>query len=93
MSTTATIIESLGDHDHLVRIAMDGEVVTVRAHADPDLVARIAGADADERQVVAATIDYLTARQRPDDLPAFLDLRDVAAAYDDYVDRLHADCS
>jgi hypothetical protein len=34
--------------------------------------------------------DYLTRRQRPDDPPGDLDLQDVAAAYDDYVDQLRA---
>lgn len=29
---------------------------------------------------------YLTVRQRPDDLPPQLDLDDVIAAYDDYLD-------
>jgi hypothetical protein len=31
---------------------------------------------------------YLTARQRPDDLPKQLDLDDIIAAYDGYLDDL-----
>lgn len=81
-------IESLGDHDYLLRIGMDDDVVTVRVYADPDVVSGLGG---DEQRVVAATVAFLTARQRADDLPADLDLADVAAAYDDYLDRLRAE--
>lgn len=56
--------------------------------ATPDIVVRIGGPDADEARVVEATVAYLVARQRPDDLPGQLDLEDVSAAYDDYVDEL-----
>ena len=82
-------IEAIGDHDYLVRVAQDDEFVTIRMRATPEVVARIAGPDADETRVVAATMDYLTARQRPDDLPEQLDLEDIIAAYDGYLDDLH----
>jgi hypothetical protein len=82
-------IEALGDHDYLVRVAQDEELVTIRMRATPEVVARIAGPGADETRVVAATMAYLTARQRPDDLPKQLDLEDVIAAYDGYLDDLH----
>lgn len=81
-------IEALGDHDYLVRVAQDEERVTIRIRATPEVVARIAGPDADETRVIAATIDYLTTRQRPDDLPKQMDLDDIIAAYDDYLDDL-----
>ena len=89
MSTIGhTRIQSLGDHDYLVRVRQGDDVVTIRLRANPEVVARIAGADADESRVVAATMDYLAARQRSDELPEQLDLDDVVAAYDDYVDDL-----
>ncbi|BBZ03203.1 hypothetical protein MCHIJ_26400 [Mycolicibacterium chitae] len=85
-------IESLGDHDYLVWVELDEDLdaaaVTLRVRADPAVVTQISGAEADERRVVAATIDYLTARQRADDLPGDVDLQDVAAFYDGYVDEL-----
>lgn len=84
-------IEALGDHDYLVRIAQDEERVTIRIRATPDVVARIAGPDADETRVIAATMAYLTARQRPDDLPKQLDLDDIIAAYDDYLDDVRTE--
>jgi hypothetical protein len=88
MSTNPPVIEALGDHDYLVRVAQDEDLVTIQIRANPDAVARIAGPDADETRVVAATVAYLTARQRPDDLPEQLDIDDVIAAYDDFVDQL-----
>jgi hypothetical protein len=36
-------------------------------------------------------VTYLIARQRPDDLPVQLDIDDVIAAYDDFVDQLQND--
>lgn len=83
-------IEALGDHDYLVRVGQDDELVTIRMRATPEVVARIAGPDADETRVVAATVAYLIARQRPDELPEQLDLDDIIAAYDGYLDDLHS---
>lgn len=82
-------IEALGDHDYLVRVAQDEELVTIRLRATPEVVARVAGPDADETRVIAATMAYLTSRQRPDDLPKQMDLDDIIAAYDGFVDDLH----
>jgi hypothetical protein len=79
-------LEALGDHDYLVRFQQEEETVVVRMHADPAVVAQIAG---EEQRVVEATAAYLIARQSADDLPEQVDLDTVAAAYDDYVADLH----
>lgn len=92
MTQKIAAITSVGDHDYLVDIRMQegGEdVVTLRVRADPALVASIGRPDSDESRVVAATIAYLIERQRADDLPADVDLEDVAAAYDGYIEHLH----
>ncbi|GAB3024263.1 hypothetical protein [Mycobacterium bourgelatii] len=81
-------IEALGDHEYLIRVAQDDDLVTIEMRANPEVVDRIAGPDADEARVVATTVDYLIARQRPDELPGQLDLDDVMAAYDDYLSEL-----
>jgi hypothetical protein len=44
MSVRYPRIEALGDHDYLVRVAQDEDLVTIRIRADPETVARIAGA-------------------------------------------------
>ncbi|OMC53230.1 hypothetical protein A5745_22080 [Mycobacterium sp. IS-2888] len=82
-------IEALGDHEYLVRVDQGEELVAIRVRATPEVVARIAGPDADETRVVADTIAYLIARQCPEDLPEQLDLDDIVAAYDGYLDELH----
>jgi hypothetical protein len=79
-------LEALGDHDYLVRFQQEEETVVVHMHADPAVVAQIAG---EEQRVVEATAAYLIARQSADDLPEQVDLDTVAAAYDDYVADLH----
>lgn len=88
MTAAAPRIEDVGDHEYLVRIDLDEDIVTVRVRATPAVIADASGTEADEQRVVAATVDYLTARQRADDLPAELDLDDVVAAYDGYIDHL-----
>jgi hypothetical protein len=79
-------VEAVGDHDYRVRVAMGEDLVTIRMRATPEVVARVGGTDVDEIRVVAATMAFLTARQGADDLPEQLDLDDVVAAYDHYVD-------
>ena len=79
--------QALGEHDYLVSFRQDDGTVVIRVHANPAVVIRIAD---DEKRVVKATAAYLIARQSADELPEQLDLDDVAAAYDTYVDDLHA---
>jgi hypothetical protein len=83
-------IEALGDHDYLVHVPLDDDVVTIGIRATPEVVAQIARPDADETRIVTATVAYLTARQSPDDLPGQLDLDDVVAAYGGYIDDMRA---
>jgi hypothetical protein len=80
-------VESLGDHDYLVRVREGEAIVEIRVHANPAVVRRIA-VDVDETRIVEATVAYLVQRQLADDLPANLDLDDVAAAYDGYIDDI-----
>lgn len=88
MAASQPTLEELGDHDYLLRFTQDDDTpVVVRVYADPTVVAQIA---ADETRVVAATADYLIARQSLEDLPEQVDLDEVAAAYDDYVAELHS---
>jgi hypothetical protein len=88
MTVRQADIEALGDHDYLARVPLGDEFVTIRIRATPEVVDQIAGFDVDEARVVTATVAYLTARQSPDDLPGQLDLDDVVAAYDGYVDDM-----
>lgn len=83
-------VEPLGGHDYLVRVREGEETVEIRVHASPAVVHRIAVVDTDETRIIEATAAYLIQRQRADDLPVSLDLDDVAAAYDGYIDDVHS---
>ena len=50
----------------------------------PAVLARFASDRCSETAVVAGTVAYLLTHQNPEDLPAQVDLEDVAAAYDDF---------
>jgi hypothetical protein len=81
-------VEALGDHNYLIRVHEGEDTIEISVHASPDVVARIAVVDTDENRIIEATAAYLLQRQRADDLPATLDLDDVAAAYDGYIDDI-----
>jgi hypothetical protein len=78
-------VEALGDHNYLIRVCTGDETVEIRVHATPEVVASIGVDDTDENRIIEATAAYLIQRQRADDLPAELDLDDVAAAYNGYI--------
>lgn len=78
--------ELLGDHDYLVRVGHGDGSAEIRVHASPTVVHRVAADGNDETRIIEATVAFLMRRQRADDLPSSLDLDDVAAAYDDYID-------
>lgn len=82
------LVQSLGEHDYLVQVCEGEDLIEIRVHATPAVVARIAASETDEDWIIEATAAYLIARQRADELPTTLDLDDVAAAYDDYIVEL-----
>ena len=83
-------VEAVGDHTYLLHLhAAEGGAVEVRVYASPAVVASLTTVPiTDEYQIVEATTAYLLARQQADDLPAFLELDDVAAAYEGYIEDL-----
>ena len=81
-------IEAAGEHDYLVRVRQGDDIVEIRVHATPSVIARLIGDETDETRVVEATAAYLIARQRADDLPPQLDLDDVIAASEGFEDDL-----
>lgn len=84
--------EALDNHSFLLHLPdPDGDAVDIRVYASPDVLARLGAVNpADEYRVVQATAAYLLARQRADELPPFLELDDVAAAYDGYIEDLRS---
>lgn len=81
-------IEPTGDHEYLINLdAEEGSPITLRLRANESTLEAI-GADVDELSLVIATVDFLTQRQSADELPAYLDLQDVADAYDGYIGHI-----
>lgn len=82
--------EALENHIFLLHLpGPEGDAVDIRVYASPDVLARVGAVDpADDYRVVQATAGYLLARQRADELPPFLELDDVAAAYEGYIEDL-----
>ena len=83
-------VEELRDHYYLVRAEQDGDRAETRFFVDPAALAGLELGEASAVDVVRATVHYLLKHQRLDDLPTQVDVEDVAAAYDDYVETIRA---
>lgn len=81
-------VEPVGEHDYLIRVHEGEQTVEFRIRATPGVLLRLGVDESQERQLVTATAMLLTERQLAIDLPPILDLDDVAASYDDYLDEI-----
>jgi hypothetical protein len=86
-------IEAIGGHHYAITLREDEELVQLNLYADPATVALVATDHFDERRLVEETLRYLARRQRADELPAALDLADVAAGYDTWMEDMRAQLS
>ncbi|WP_316528416.1 hypothetical protein [Kitasatospora brasiliensis] len=87
---TATVhVESLGDHEYLVRVRKGAEEATTRLQAGEGALDQLDLPGADEVRVVQETMAFLAERQPVIDIPPMIDLDDLAAAYGDlYIEDL-----
>lgn len=83
-------IEATGDHHYLVTSSQQGDVVQVDLYASPSFMERLRVPSGAEVDVVITALGILLEHQTIDELPAQLDLEDVAAAYDGVEERLRA---
>jgi hypothetical protein len=81
-------MESLGEHRFLLTSRDSDELVEIQLYADPAVVKRIGLEGVDEQRVIRAAADFLLERQRADELPGKVDLDDVVAAYDGFIDEM-----
>lgn len=81
-------IEQTGEHEYLVRLTEAEDQVQFLIRAAPPVLAKLGFQPHQEAQVVTATAAFLIRRQLAADLPEVVDLDDVAAVYDDYLDQL-----
>lgn len=81
-------VESLFEHEYLVRARAEGEVIESRIRVEPDVLEQLGLQGADERRVVRETAVFLAGHQPVIDFPPMLDLADVIASYDDFPEQL-----
>ena len=85
---TSIEIDTQGDHQYVVQLRDDDEVTESWFTLTPSLLDRLRRGDEDEEHFVRRTAEFLVQRQGVADFPDIVDLEDVLATYDDYVDYL-----
>ena len=88
MTNNELQIESVLDHHYTITVQEGDDLIELMVYADPAVVALIATNQGDERRIVIETMRFLRRRQRADDLPSLLDLADVAAGYDSWIEEM-----
>ena len=83
-----TRIESLGEHRFLLTRSESDELVEIQIYADPVVVQLIGLDGVGEERIVRAATEFLLERQCADELPGKLDLNEVVAAYDGFIDDM-----
>ncbi len=81
-------IEPLGGHEYLIRVRTGTRTVESRFQATESVLENLQVKQADERRLIEATMDFLASRHSATGLPQLVDLDDIAASYDDYLDEL-----
>jgi hypothetical protein len=76
-------VESVGDHEYLVRVHGPGEDAEAWLRVTPEVLDGL-GTDLDETAVVHRTIAFLLRHQDATDFPSIVELEDVLASYPDY---------
>ena len=78
-------IESLGEHQYVVRLRDGVDVCEAWFNITPAVLDQVRVAGGDEERVVRRTAEFLVSRQSVADFPEIVELEDVIATYDDYV--------
>ncbi len=81
-------IQELDGSVYLASIRDDEELTEIRVSVSRNVMERLGTAAGDEPRIVRETLAYLLDRQHADELPDTLDLEDVVAAYDDYLEDM-----
>jgi hypothetical protein len=83
---TSIEIETQGEHQYVVRLR-DGEQVAESWFCiTPGLLEQVHADADDEETVVLRTAEFLAQHQSVADYPTVVELEDVIATYDDYID-------
>ncbi|MFF4352527.1 hypothetical protein [Streptomyces sp. NPDC001530] len=81
-------IQPLGDHAYLVAIRSGTQTAEVEFRATPAVMEALGAGDDAEQRAVRETAAFLLDHQPVIDLPPLIDLDDVEAAYDGYLEEL-----
>ena len=82
-------IDAQGEHGYVVTQASELEDVRTWFQVSPEAMDQL-GAD-DEEDVVRRTVLFLRKHQEVADFPEMIDLEDVIAGYDDYLEAMAGD--
>ncbi|GGW72778.1 hypothetical protein [Streptomyces xantholiticus] len=81
-------VQPLGDHEYLLRVPGDAREAEFRFRVSPNVLKDLGVDSTAEQFVVRETAAFLLEHQPVMDLPPMIDLEDVAAAYDGYLNEL-----
>ena len=84
--STSIEIETQGEHQYVVRLRDDDEVCETWFNITPALLDHVRVNDEDEERVVRRTAEFLVAHQSVADFPDIVELEDVIATYDDFIE-------
>jgi hypothetical protein len=79
-------IEIQGEHQYVVRLRDDEEVSETWFNITPTVLDQVRVEGESEERVVQRTAEFLVARQSVADFPDIVELEDVIATYDDYIE-------
>jgi hypothetical protein len=81
-------IDTQGEHQYVVQLRDDDEVIESWFNITPSILERLRKGGEDEEHFVRRTAEFLVQRQGVADFPDIVDLEDVIATYDDYIEYL-----
>jgi hypothetical protein len=84
--TTSIEIETQGEHQYVVRLRDDDEACETWFNITPAVLDQVRVGGEDEERVVRRTAEFLVARQGVADFPDIVELEDVIATYDDFIE-------
>jgi hypothetical protein len=83
-------IEAQDDHEYVVTLQADAEIVESWFRVTPELLEGLGAGPDDEERVVRQTIEFLGRHQDAADFPRIVELEDVMATYEGYVAAMQA---
>jgi hypothetical protein len=79
-------VDTQGGHQYVVRLRDGDDVSESWFNITPEVLERLRVGAGNEEDVVRRTAEFLAERQDVADYPAVVELEDVIATYDDYLD-------